>query len=587
MNLPNFDSQSASRRNKEIIYYTQNYGREYKKKITEALHSVKTCFFVNPQRLEDYIEIEAKRIGQQYTMRFFELMGLPFIERKSIYVDENNNFTSDVPRVKRALEAFFPKTGYISFENLETGIFSFSSKFANETDAQIDSQINFWIRLTHIENYKEFETFVNTYGYKENKKSVIQLLVVAERLKREFKNSFYEIQSYVKKIKEETKQICEESLREYLLECKPYMSEESQKKLEENPDISLTELEDARLFCNYKPTDSSTPEVYSFEEYFKNGIFPLKEGCIESFLEENYHTEDENQAYFSYKQRWICLHSWGKEALKAACSFPHKELLYSKDWHQKEKLAATIPSKETIHHIKELREKHQKKCLTRLSKLYTLSRISVPDDEFDRDDLRTMFFDSNYKDSVFLTQTQIGSLALICPFDKNTGKLDFLVDLYLRQCFETSIGTINRDGKQTPAIKTGLKIKYLVENNYKIENETIDFILSVKLSLDNTIQRYKALTYLLVPEEDADLRFMKEYEKYVENFDLVFPLEIQEALIKSKINSSLDMSIYNYLSKETLNYINDLLLDTSGSNKTTLMQIRNYLNKHHSRIRKK
>ena len=48
-----------------------------------------------------------------------------------------------------------------------------------------------------------------------------------------------------------------------------------------------------------------------------------------------------------------------------------------------------------------------------------------------------------------------------------------------------------------------------------------------------------------------------------------------------------DMSIYNYLSKETLNYINDLLLDTSGSNKTTLMQIRNYLNKHHSRIRKK
>lgn len=145
----NYDRLVNLNRHHLIESYVKQYGEENREFIKDKYNQIRICFYENPRKLREYIETRAIDLGRRFTRNIIKETGLDVTK---VYVDKEGNLTSDVEEIKNFIMAFFPNKGIINYNDHDEGIFSFLSKYDEETEFNLYKKAIVLQQLGHIDN---------------------------------------------------------------------------------------------------------------------------------------------------------------------------------------------------------------------------------------------------------------------------------------------------------------------------------------------------------------------------------------------------------------------------------------------------
>jgi len=131
MIFKNYDALIRFNRQHLIDSYVRQYGEHNRALIKEKFNQIKFCFYENPRKLREYIEVRATDLGRRFTLDLIKKVNL---DVSKVYVDNDGNLTSDDEKIRSFITAFFPQKGIINFPDNDLGIYSFLPKYSEDTD---------------------------------------------------------------------------------------------------------------------------------------------------------------------------------------------------------------------------------------------------------------------------------------------------------------------------------------------------------------------------------------------------------------------------------------------------------------------
>lgn len=124
-------------------------------------------------------------------------------------------------------------------------------------------------------------------------------------------------------------------------------------------------------------------------------------------------------------------------------------------------------------------------------------------------------------------------------------------------------------------LKAGLNFSFYINGDRAgHSNLRINEVMTQKLSLESTRDRYDRGIYILTSPEDAVLSYTSNYDFYIPNFDFIFTPEMQNLLLKSRLSSKDYFPIYSMIPQEVLTQIDNVIMDNSPEAKEELARIK-------------
>lgn len=571
----NYDRLVNLNRHHLIESYVKQYGEENREFIKDKYNQIRICFYENPRKLREYIETRAIDLGRRFTRNIIKETGLDVTK---VYVDKEGNLTSDVEEIKNFIMAFFPNKGIINYNDHDEGIFSFLFKYDEETEFNLYKKAIVLQQLGHIDKLSDIKGFIKTDKYKLLKEIISLVLKLAERYRRILFSELEEVNNYLLELEKEERDIVYKYFDLFVCECKTFLSKEDKELLRIEPNIDYKELKSVDFLCDRESIYGSTA--------FKTEM-PFEPGLLEYFLPEYSNmlggsTKIEEKEIIISK-RLEYLRRIGVDITEIGLS---QTELFTKDWYQIPGIGDKIPKTIMIEKLKEARERHQLQCLKKLAPLYVVNNYKFNENALDSKEIRRILF-LNTGEYVCRCVTDNGNVqdlsVFISPLDGNYKVLDITLDHEIRHGLEYSaeiirlpysVGGIN-EGTPLEMLKAGLNFSFYINGDRAgHSNLRINEVMTQKLSLESTRDRYDRGIYILTSPEDAVLSYTSNYDFYIPNFDFIFTPEMQDLLLKSRLSSKDYFPIYSVIPQEVLTQIDNVIMDNSPEAKEELARIK-------------
>lgn len=575
MQFPNYDRCIDLNKHHLIESYVKQYGEESREYIKEKFNKIRFCFYVNPRKLREYIEMRAIDLGRKLTRSIIKETGLDVTK---VYVDKEGNLTSDDEEIKGFIRAFFPNKGIINYTDNDDGIFSFLSKYDDETDFNLYKRAIVFKELGHIENLREIKDFIKTNKYKVLCEIINLVLQLAERYRIIISSELEEISKYLSDLEKEEKDIVYKYLGLFVDECKVFLSDEDRTLFCKDLNINVKDLKSLDFLCDR-------------EGLFGNNAFktdmPFEPGLLEYFLPEYSiilkESGEQEKKELIIAKRVEYLRRKGVDISTLSIS---QEDLFLKDWSQIPGIMEVLPKQVMIEKLKDVREKYQLQCMKRLAPLYVINNYQFKENALNSKEIRRILF-LNTGEYVCRCITDNGDVqdltVFISPLDGNYKVLDVTLDHEIRHGLEYSaemifmpygIGGL-KEGTPLEMLKAGLNFCFYIDGDrVGHSNLRINEIMTQKLSLASTKERYESGIYILTDPEYATLSYTSNYDQFIPNFDYIFTPEMQDLLLKSRLCTKAYFPIYSLVPQEVLTQIDEVIMDNSPEAKEKLARIK-------------
>lgn len=545
------DYDRIIRQNRQILIdsYVEQYGEENREIIEKRFDQLKFCFFENPKKIRDYINIKSARMGRKMTLELFKRIGM---DSSQIQVNSTGGFTSSNPEIKKMLEAFFPDTGYITYSNSQRGIFCFLDKYDEDSPFNLMHKALVLQSLGHIENLSDVQSFLKSEEYKAVKEVIDIILRIAEEYRQVLVETFDEVEQYARLLERQERDVLASERKNYLTNCIPYMTSKDRILLSES-DVSIESLASSKLFA----------------ETNHEGTL-LCPGLLEYFLPE-YSTILQNSSDTEKKElirqkRLKCLSILGINIDSLS-----EEELENPNWHLLPGVFGVLPSLDTIYKLKEDRESYQKRILETVAQMYVINNYNVDENTLSNDALKDIIFGATgrYGCRCQTENGEIKSLTIfISPLDGGYDLLDIILDHEIRHGLEYSarLVTLEEEIVGLPAgtvieeLKTGLEIKLFI-GDVAIggSNKNINEVMTQMMSIESTKKRYDRGIYILTNPEEAHIENTSDYDPFISNFNLAFPEFVQRQMIRCRLTSRTLDPVYQNISQDMLSYVNSVI----------------------------
>lgn len=558
-----------------IESYVKQYGEDTREFIKEKFNQIKFCFYENPRTLREYIEVRALHLGRRFTLEIIKQIGL---DVSKVYVDKDGCLTSDDEEIKNFIKAFFPNKGIISYSDVDDGIYSFLEKYDELTEFNLYKRGIVLQQLGHIDNVGDIISFIRSNKYKVLNEIISLILPLAERYRKILFAEFEEINKYLNELEKEEKDIIYKYLGLFVDECKVFLSDEDRTLFCEDLNINIKDLKSLDFLCDR-------------EGLFGNNAFktdmPFEPGLLEYFLPEYSTILRENgkqeKKEFILAKRVEYLRRKGIVISSLSIS---QEDLFLKDWSQIPGIMEVLPKQVMIKKLKDVREKYQLQCMKKLAPLYVINDYQFKENALNSKEIRRILF-LNTGEYVCRCITDNGNVqdltVFISPLDGNYRALDVILDHEIRHGLEYSTEVISmpygiggvKEGAPLEMLKAGLNFSFYVDGDrVGHSNLRINEIMTQKLSLASTKDRYERGIYILTDPEDATLSYTSNYDSYISNFDYIFTPEMQDLLLKSRLCTKAYFPIYSIVPQELLTQIDEVIMDNSPEAKEKLARIK-------------
>ncbi len=578
MKFRNYDTLIKLNRHHLIESYVRQYGEHNRELITEKFNQIKFCFYENPRKLKEYIEVRSTDLGRKYTRDLIKQIGL---DVSKVYVDNEGNLTSDDEEIRFFIKAFFPNKGIINFTEEDLGIYSFLSKYDEDTEFNLYKKGIVFQQLGHIENVRDIKAFVKTDKYKTLMEIINLILPLANRYRNIINSELVELRDYTKELEQKERDIVYKYADLFVSECKMFLSEEDKNMILDNPYLRIKDLKTIDFIC-----DRDT----LFGDKAFNSELPFEPGLLEYFLPEYtrelINSEDELRKETILFKRLEYLRRIGIDIDSLNISSGELE---TTDWYQIPGVRERLPKPVMIERLKDIREKYQMQCMKKLAPLYVINNYKFKDDALDNKAIiRLMFL--NKPEYVCRCITDKGNVqdltVLMSPLDGNYKVLDVTLDHEIRHGLEYSAEMITIDydfasisaGTDIELLKAGLNFSFYIDgDSIGHSNLRINEIMTQKLSLESTRERYERGIYILTDSEYATLKYTSNYDFFIPNFDFIFNDEMQDLLLRSRLSRKDVFPIYSAIPQEILTQIDNVIMDNSPEAKERLREIRDGL----------
>lgn len=575
MIFKNYDALIRFNRQHLIDSYVRQYGEHNRALIKEKFNQIKFCFYENPRKLREYIEVRATDLGRRFTLDLIKKVNL---DVSKVYVDNDGNLTSDDEKIRSFITAFFPQKGIINFPDNDLGIYSFLPKYSEDTDFNLFKKGIIFQQLGHIENVRDIREFIKTDRYKKLIKIINSILPLANKYRRIINAELGEIRDYALALEKKEKETVYNYLELLVNDCKIFLSEEDKTLLLEDPKTELKNIQSIDFICDR--------DTLFGEKAFKTEL-PFEPGLLEYFLPEYSDIltsgEDEKQKETIMFKRLEYLRRIGINIDEL--NIQH-EVLLTEDWYKIPGIGDRLPKLSMIGRLKDFREKYQIQCMKKLASLYVVNNYEFKEDALDNKAIIRLLF-LNKPEYVCRCITDKGNVqdltVLISPLDGNYKVLDVTLDHEIRHGLEYSAEMITLEndlagvpaGTELELLKAGLNFSFYIDgDSVGHSNLRINEIMTQKLSLESTRERYDRNIYILTSPEDATLRYTSNYDFFIPNFDFIFNEEMQDLLLQSRLSKKDSFPIYSAIPQEILTQIDNVIMDNSPEAKERLKEIR-------------
>ncbi len=578
MKFRNYEALVKANRHHLIESYVKQYGEQSRDFIKEKFNQIKYCFYENPRKLKEYIEVRSVDLGRRFTIDIIKQIGL---DVSKVYIDKDGNLTSEDEYVSSFIKAFFPNKGIIGFTEDDNGIFSFLPKYDEETQFNLYKRGIVFQQLGHIDNVSDIKDFIKTNKYRTLMEIIKLILPLAKKYRLMIDSELSEIRDYAIELEEKEREVVYKYLELLADECKVFLSEEDKELIREKKGIQLRDLKSIDFIC-----DRDT----LFGEKAFNTELPFEPGLLEYFLPEyserlkNSDNDEEKENILFKRLEYLRRIGLNLEELSLS-----KDILLNEDWYEIYGIGEYLPKKIVLEKLKDIREKYQMQCMKSLAPLYVINKYEFKEDALDNKAIIRLLF-LNKPEYVCRCITDKGDVkdltVLISPLDGNYKVLDVTLDHEIRHGLEYSAEMITMDydfasiqaGTDIELLKAGLNFSFYIDgDSIGHSNLRINEIMTQKLSLESTRDRYERGIYILTDSSFATLKYTSNYDFFIPNFDFVFNEEMQNLLLQSKLSRKDSFPIYSAIPQEVLTQIDEVIMDNSPEAKERLREIRDSL----------
>lgn len=346
MKFRNYEALVKANRHHLIESYVKQYGEQSRDFIKEKFNQIKYCFYENPRKLKEYIEVRSVDLGRRFTIDIIKQIGL---DVSKVYIDKDGNLTSEDEYVSSFIKAFFPNKGIIGFTEDDNGIFSFLPKYDEETQFNLYKRGIVFQQLGHIDNVSDIKNFIKTNKYRTLMEIIKLILPLAKKYRLMIDSELSEIRDYAIELEEKEREVVYKYLELLADECKVFLSEEDKELIREKKGIQLRDLKSIDFIC-----DRDT----LFGEKAFNTELPFEPGLLEYFLPEyserlkNSDSDEEKENILFKRLEYLRRIGLNLEELNLS-----KDILLNEDWYEIYGIGEYLPKKNCLREIKRYKRK--------------------------------------------------------------------------------------------------------------------------------------------------------------------------------------------------------------------------------------
>ncbi len=535
MVFPDYYKKIRDNRQSFIDYYVSQFGENMRTMFEERFDRIKFCFFVTPERIDDYI---SSSLNMRYAEESIAFLGEIGFDTSKVSFDGKDIHFQDEEDEKRS-KIYLPLGSF--------GSSSDDSSFLDRRTVLKESDIASLLKerwslleeLGYVPKNINLEDYVRTKEYKELEEYISKVATLALKHKEKAEGSFHELALYGRRLKEKNNSIGKAMERGFILDnFYNLLSDKDNELIENNPNFDCNELSVYPLLLG---KDFFMGGL--IKSFFKTNSSLLNDPTVSSDIRET--IIKDRAEYFRLKN--IDLFSLGID----------KERLLNEDWYSILELKDYLPDPELVKNIETKLKLYRRNYNVAIASLSVIQGDSIVGYNYSYEPILHRYTQTC---SVSIKDGEIEEVKIFfCPFGCNPDCQDVALRHEIRHAM-TASARMREDGVEELKVGNNVTLHYngeLVENKFEYYNEAVtetESFEETRIFWDKGIYIINDLGTKL-PEDAGG-----NYGSWLPNFKIVYDVLPPEAK-RSQIESTND-SLYRFISEEDLIRVDALITRT-------------------------